>query len=145
MTTTVIVDWEKHELTLKDNLPKPETLSHGLRLVFLYAGVKITGKFMNIDVQVGSSGILSIDPTSVRGNREPVENVEFRSSDESVLTIDASGNIVAINEGFSTVSITADAQIGEGTVLLSESIEFHVLPELAVKLNPTFTPFEQNA
>ena len=80
---------------------------------------------------------ISLAPTSAVGNPEPVENVTYASSDNSIVTVDEHGKVTAVAVGTATITITADAQIGDGVVDIIDTIDIEVTPELAVHLNPT--------
>ena len=113
--------------------------SNPARLITVqHAGITITGKnIMLFKLALAAIASIALAPTSAAGNPEPVENVNYASSDNSIVTVDERGKVTAVAVGTATITITADAQIGDGVVDISDTIDIEVTPELAVHLNPT--------
>lgn len=80
---------------------------------------------------------IKLAPVNLKGVAEPVENVEYVSSDVAIATVDASGIITPVAHGNVTISVTADAQIGDGVSTLVDVIEIQVASSQAVKLDAT--------
>jgi hypothetical protein len=93
---------------------------------------------------------LSIDPRNAKGNPAPVDGVpEWAVSNPGVGTITPSADglsatFVATTGGDTQVSVTADADLGDGVRSLSATLDISVKPGEAVTLGITAgTPEEQ--
>lgn len=119
----------------QSEISNPEYL-HGI-VTMNFAGITFTGDNLMLKLFLSAVATINLAPTTINGVVKPVENVTYRSNDESILVVDEFGNVSAVGIGKATIHITADAQIGDGTTTLTESIEIEVTPEQAVALNPT--------
>jgi hypothetical protein len=99
-----------------------------------------TPLFVLTDVQKAP---LTISPVDAAGNAAPVEGVVWSSSDPTVLTVEAapdglSAVITAVGPlGDAQVSVTADAQIGDGVTELTGVLAVRVVASQAVAFNIT--------
>ena len=116
----------------KPNNPKPARI-----ITVNYAGITIKGNIMLFKLALAAIASIAIAPTAADGSIKPVENVTYASSDNSIVTVDENGKVTAVGVGHATITITADAQIGEGVVDISDTIDIEVTEALAVHLNPT--------
>jgi anti-anti-sigma regulatory factor len=72
---------------------------------------------------------VSITPLTAAGNPAAVENVSWvvTEGDATVVVIDSTNvEIVSGSGGLSKISVSADADLGEGVVLISDEIEYFV-------------------
>jgi hypothetical protein len=81
----------------------------------------------------------TIAPTDRKGRPAPVENVVWASSNTEVATVTASedgltGLVVGLVPGAVTISVTADADMGEGVTELAGVAELTVTPAAAVSV-----------
>jgi uncharacterized protein YjdB len=90
----------------------------------------------------GLVAAIALSPKTLSGISAPVEGITFISSNPEVASVDAAGIVTAVSVGVTTISISADALIGEGVVALADTLEVEVTPELAATLNPTITLVE---
>lgn len=84
---------------------------------------------------------LSITPTSAAGNPAPVDGAPvWTSSDESVLTVTASADGLSAEAvttgklGVAQVSVSADADLGEGVTTITGVLDVEVKASEAVSL-----------
>ena len=84
-----------------------------------------------------------IAPTTATGITEPVEDVSYISSDESVFTVEKDPddpskftiNLVGDVGSKAKILASADARIGAGVKLLSDELEIEVIRDEADRLN----------
>lgn len=81
----------------------------------------------------------TIAPTDRKGRPAPVENVEWASSNTEVATVTAAADglsavVAAVVPGSVTISVTADADMGEGVTSLAGTAELTVTPAAAVSI-----------
>ncbi len=127
---------------LKTGVFKKSKSEYLLGLITInFAGITFTGNNLMFKLFLSAIATIKLTPTTINGVVKPVENVTYRSNDESILVVDEYGNVSAVGFGKATIHITADAQIGEGVTPLTESIEIEVTPEQAVALNPTLETY----
>jgi hypothetical protein len=97
---------------------------------------------------------LSISPKDSQGNLASVDGVPtWESSDESVLTVAAvsddglMADAVTVGPlGTATVTVTADADLGDGVTTLSDTVDITVVASQASALNVAVgTPTERPA
>lgn len=73
---------------------------------------------------------ISLAPVTAAGNSAAVENVVFTvdSGDATVEEINANKDyyLVSGTGGLNTITVTADADLGEGVVVISDTIEYFV-------------------
>jgi hypothetical protein len=94
----------------------------------------------------------AINPLDAAKNPAQIDGVpSWESSDPGVLTVtpvDDTGRVVTISTvgalGLATVSVTADADLGEGTRAITETMDFVIGSGEASSLNPSIgTPTER--
>lgn len=96
--------------------------------------------FTLTDVQKVS---LSIAPVDAAGNPAPVETVAWTSSDEKVLTVVAAADglsavATAVGPlGTAQVTVSADAQIGDGVTTITGVLDVNVVASQATALGIT--------
>ena len=78
----------------------------------------------------------TINPTDRKGQPAPVENVRWASSNDAVASVTPSEDglsavVKAGVPGDATISVTADAQIGEGSTDIAGTVDIHVVPGAA--------------
>ena len=93
---------------------------------------------------------LSISPVDKKGKPALVDGAPvWASSDETVITVSAaadgmSATVVGVAPGSARVSVTADADLGEGTTSITGTLDFNVTAGAAASLNITAgTPVDQ--
>lgn len=92
---------------------------------------------------------LTIAPTDKKGKPAPVESVSWTSSDAGVIALTPAADglsclAVAGNPGTAQVSVSVDAEIGDGVVTLTGTLTVNVIGGQAVALGITAgTPVEQ--
>jgi hypothetical protein len=93
---------------------------------------------------------VTIQPVDARGNPAPVENVVWATSNEAIAALDvAEGGLSAVVKavgalGSVQVTVTADAKIGEGEVLVQGVLDIEVIAGQAVTVQIVAgTPEEQ--
>ncbi len=96
-----------------------ETAQHAIKVVAPkpLEGISINGS-ETIDMQEGDEQTLSVvyNPTDTTGDK----TVEWKSSDTSIVTVDASGKITAIKEGSATITATVKGFTDTVTVQVSK-------------------------
>ena len=81
----------------------------------------------------------TIAPKDRKGRAAPVQNVVWSSSNTEVATVTASedsltGTVVGLVPGAVTISVTADADMGEGVTELAGVAQLQVNPAAAVSV-----------
>jgi len=133
----ISIDWDKKNLQVSE-VSSSTRNQPVVRTIIKIAGKTYKGTNMTFQMTLGGlTALIALAPTTLHGLSAPVENVVYTSSNPEVASVDASGLVTAVSVGLATISITADALIGEGVVDITDSLEIEVTPELAAALNPT--------
>ena len=100
---------------------------------------KATLMLLLTDIQ---KAVLSVSPKSAAGNPAPVENVEWKVSDPTIATItpDPANPLSAVLTttgalGSCQVSVSADADLGEGVKTIAGTLDVEVRASEAVSLD----------
>jgi hypothetical protein len=110
------------------------------------------GDLMALTLTSVQQAALSISAVDAKGNLAPVENVVFQGSDPNIIVVRADpadqtkATVLARTVGTAQVTVTADADIGEGEKELMGLLDVEVVAAEAVALSITAgTPEEQPA
>lgn len=82
-----------------------------------------------------------IAPSTDSGQIEDVDSIDYVSSNENVVTVTKDTTdpkkftLDFVGDGTSTITATADADLGEGVVTLTDSLEVTAIEDQATKLN----------
>lgn len=75
--------------------------------------------------------LITLEPTTAAGNAAEVESVTFTviSGDATIEEVEANKSyyVVSGTGGMNNIEVTADADLGEGVVTLSDGIEYFVI------------------
>lgn len=99
------------------------------------------------DVQKVTVG--PVTAVDAKGNPAPIETVTYTASDAAILTVqdnpDGSATVLAAGSlGTAQLRVDADAQIGDGVVPLTATVDFEVIASIATALAvPVGTPVNQ--
>jgi hypothetical protein len=100
-----------------------------------YLGATFKGiNFMSLLLPDDRTATIFISSVDAHGHPASVENVSFSSTDEAVVTVDASGLITPVGIGSATINVIADSLIGGGEALLAGLLEVQVIAGQAVSL-----------
>ena len=103
-------------------------------------GYSVGGEQMALTLSVVQQAKLSISAVDAKGNPAPVENVVYETSDPQIILVGVDPNdetkavVAARNIGTGQVTVTADADIGEGTKELMGLLDVEVVAAEAVAL-----------
>jgi hypothetical protein len=108
------------------------------------------GDLMALTLTSVQQAALSISAVDAKGNPAPVENVVFEGSDPNIIVVRADpadqtkATVLARTVGTAQVTVTADADIGEGEKELMGLLDVQVVAAEAVALSITAgTPEDQ--
>jgi hypothetical protein len=132
--TLISVDWLKKVVCVKET---GKADRHHCPVAVTLGGITFRGINIMFQLPNDSTANIVLAPQSAKGKAEAVENVTYVSSDEAILTVDASGLVTPVANGVATVTITADADLTSGIQNLVEPIEIAVIEPQAVALNPS--------
>lgn len=157
-----VLNEQKHRITdLEDELiDQGKTLNHILNLLLLPAAdhfvfsVTVDGHTTegatNVTLTDSQNAVLTIAPVDKKGAPATLDGVPvWASSDETIATVeaDASGltaTLTAVRPGSCSVTVTGDADLGEGTTPIVGTLGVSVTPGEAVQIDITAgTPTEQ--
>jgi hypothetical protein len=138
----ISVDWDKKNLQVSE-VSSSTRNQPVVRTIVTIAGKTYKGTNMAFQMMLGGLvAAIALSPKTLSGISAPVEGVTFSSSNPEVASVDAAGIVTTVSVGITTISISADALIGEGVVTITDTLEIEVTPELAATLNPTITLVE---
>ena len=129
MTTSIKIDWLAKELFLKETSTQdlPYLVIAVLIGLILFKGTKIMFKLPN-----DRNAQLSVSGVDSEGNPAELEGVTYTSSNPDVATVDETGLVTSVSVGSAQISVTADARLGEGEVLLTGLLDIEVIAGEAV-------------
>jgi hypothetical protein len=147
LTFGLSIDWDQKHVCIIGLPEKPE-----LRFaIHIEGGFVIKGEDMALTLTAVQQVEVAVSAVDAKGNPAPVEDVEFSSSDESIVTVTPDptdpnfATAVAVGTpGIAQVKVVADADIGDGTKTLAGLLDIEVVAAEAVSLGVSAgTPVDQ--
>jgi hypothetical protein len=137
LTFGLSIDWDQRHVCILGLPEKPE-----IRFaIHIEGGFLIKGDDMALTLTAVQQVGVSVSAVDAKGNPAPVENVQFSSSDEAILTVTVDptdptkATAVAVGTtGTAQVKVQADADIGEGIKNLTGLLDVEVVAAEAVSL-----------
>ena len=130
--TTLRIDWVNRSVFLQES---PSQAKPRLAFQVTLNGVIFRGLDMAFLIPDDKTAQVLVTPKDAKGFDAPVEDISYASSDESIVTVDQLGLITPVGLGVAQINVTADALIGEGTVVLAGLLEVEVVAGQAVGLS----------
>jgi hypothetical protein len=138
LTFGLSIDWEERHVCILGLPEKPE-----LRFTLLVeGGFEIKGEKMALTMTAVQQCGLSVAAVDAKGNPAQVEGVTFTSSDPAILTVevDPGDETIAVVKamgptGNGQVTVTADADLGEGIKHLTGILDVTIMAAEAVSLS----------
>lgn len=115
-------------------------------ITFFLNGFQIKGQIMELKFQSNQNVPGSIAPATKTGTAEPVQDgsVVYSSSNEAAFTVEADATdqlkftVKGVGQGTGQLNISADADLGDGVVTISTSVDITVTEPQATQIGVTF-------